>query len=77
MGIERRIKTFEKLDGSARLFIMERDDGLCRFFGERLADECGETFWEPCDFSGLYGSALEAERAAGSEVSWLRDQISN
>jgi hypothetical protein len=76
MAKEYCIKTIEKRDGSAKLFIMKRDDGLYRFVGERLAEEFGETYWEPCDFSGVYQSADDAERAAEKEVLWLRDQIS-
>jgi hypothetical protein len=76
MAKEHCIKTIEKRDGSARLFIMERDDGLYRFTGEKLAEELGETYWEPCNSSGLYQSADAAERAAEKEVLWLRDQIS-
>jgi|EndMetStandDraft_8_1072994.scaffolds.fasta_scaffold563545_2 hypothetical protein len=77
MAKEPCIKTIEKRDGSAKLFIMERDDGLYRFVGEKLlAEKLGETYWEPCDFSGLYQSADAAERAAEKEVLWLRDQIS-
>ena len=77
MAKERRIKTIEKRDGSAKLFVMERDDGFYRFVGERLAEELGETYREPCDSSGLYQSADAAERAAEKEVPWLRDQISS
>ena len=75
MAKERCIKSIEKRDGDAKLFIMERDDGLYRFVAERLAEELGETYWEPCDSSGLYQSADAAERAAEKEVLWLRDQI--
>ena len=71
MTIERRIKAIERADGRARLFILERDDGLYRFEGETEIERQGDTFWRQTDISGLYGSAAEAERAALSEVLWL------
>lgn len=76
MAIERRIKTIERDNGTARLFIIERDDGCFRFEGEAEFDEDGELYWVPCDISGIYASAEDAERAARNEVLWLRDQTS-
>ena len=77
MAVERRIKTIERDNGKARLFIMARDDGCYRFDGEAEFEEDGETYRAPCDISGLYATADDAERAAEHEVLWLRDQISN
>ena len=76
MAIEHRIKTLERRDGKARLFIIERDDGCFRFEGETELEEDGYVFWSPSDVSGLYASAYEAERSARREVAWLRDQTS-
>ena len=76
MAIERRIKTIERENGAARLFIIERDDGCFRFEGEAKVEEDGELYWAPCDISGIYESAEEAERSARKEVLWLRDQTS-
>jgi hypothetical protein len=73
MARERRIKTIEHPNGKARLFILERDDGLYRFEGEREAEELGEYYWEPCDMSGLYQSADAAEQEARREIPWLRE----
>ena len=79
MTAERRIRTLERSDGKARLFIIERDDGLYRFQGEReiIGDEWEGMHWDACDHSGLYGSADEAEQTAHRDVLWLRDEISN
>ena len=76
MAVERRIKTIERSDGRARLFIIERDDGRYRFEGEAevVGDEFEGIDWAPCDMSGLYESAEAAERAAYRDVLWLRDQ---
>jgi hypothetical protein len=74
---ERRIKAIERADGKARLFIIERDDGLYRFEGEAEQEEDGYSFVAPCDFSGLYESAEAAEREARATVPWLRRQNSN
>jgi len=76
MAIERRIKTIERPDGKARVFIIERDDGCFRFEGEAEFDEDGEVYWAPCDISGIYPSADSAEKSARVEVLWLRDQTS-
>jgi len=79
MAVERRIRTIQRADGKARLFIIERDDGCYRFEGEAEQDD-GDghgPYWPPCDISGLYASAEDAERAARTDVLWLRNQISN
>jgi hypothetical protein len=76
MSRETRIKTIERADGKARLFFYRRDDGLYRFEGEAEQEEDGEFFVAPCDFSGLYKTAEEAERAAETDVLWLSRQLS-
>ena len=75
MSNERRIKTIERSDGKARLFIYERADGLYRFEGESEQEEDGEVFVAPSDFSGLYESAEAAEQAASMNIFWLRRQL--
>jgi hypothetical protein len=75
MSKEHRIKTIERADGKARLFIFQRDDGLFRFEGESEREEDVEVFVAPCDFSGLYKTAEEAEQAAQVDVLWLRRQL--
>ena len=79
MAVERRIKTIEREDGNARLFIIERDDGRYRFEGEMQVDDQDGfgPYCSPCDISGLYVSAEAAERAAYREVLWLRDRVAN
>jgi hypothetical protein len=77
VAVERRIKTIERPDGKARLFIIERSDGLYRFEGEAEEDDGDGPFWLPCDISGLYSGAAEAEQAAYRDVLWLRDQNSD
>ena len=74
MAIERRMKMLERADGKARIFIIERNDGLFRFEGEAEMECDGDIYWGPCDISGCYASAEEAERAAHHEVLWLRDK---
>jgi hypothetical protein len=72
------VKTFERADGKARLFIVRRKDGLFRFEGEREVKEpiYGD-YWTPCDLSGLFQTAEETEREARISIPWLREQISN
>jgi hypothetical protein len=72
------VKKFERADGKARLFIMEREDGLFSFEGEREEQETRyETrHWTPCDAGGLFPTAEAAEREARKSISWLRDQDS-
>jgi len=69
------IKTFERADGKARLFILERDDGFYMFQGESEQEDDGYTFWAPSDCSGLYDSAKTAEREAVGLVPWLKRQL--
>jgi hypothetical protein len=76
MSGETCIKTIERADGKARLFFFRRDDGLYRFESEAEQEEDGEFFIAPCDFSGLYQTVEEAERAAAIDVLWLRRQLS-
>jgi hypothetical protein len=57
--------------------IMQRDDRLYRFVGEAVVEEDRDRFWTPCEFSGLYQSAEDTQRAARQLVLWLRDQNSN
>jgi hypothetical protein len=77
MSKERRLKTIERSDGKARLFILERDDGLFRFEGEAEQEEDGYVFWAPCDISGLYQTADAAEQDARRMIPWLRNQTSS
>lgn len=39
VATERRIRTIDRKDGKARLFIVEREDGLFRFEGEAEIDD--------------------------------------
>ena len=41
------IKSFEREDGKARLFILAREDGLYMFDGQEAIEENGETVWVP------------------------------
>jgi hypothetical protein len=77
MSKERRIKTIERSDGKARLFILARDDGLFRFEGESEQGEDGDVFWALSESSGLYESAEGAEHEARRTVPWLRDESSD
>jgi hypothetical protein len=76
MAVETRVKTIERPDRKARLFIISRDDGCYRFGGEKETEVDGYALWKPCDISGLYSTADDAERAAHHEVLWLRDLYS-
>jgi quercetin dioxygenase-like cupin family protein len=75
MATENVIKTFERHDGKARIFIVRRGDGLFSFRGESEQEEDGETFWAPSNQGGIYGSAEEAEIGAISQVPWLHQQL--
>jgi hypothetical protein len=77
MSKERRIKTIQRSDGKARLFILARDDGLFRFEGESEQEEDGDVFWALSEASGLYESAERAEHEARRTVPWLRDENSD
>jgi hypothetical protein len=73
MAREIRLKTIERPDGKARIFIIARDDGLFRYVGEvEDHDEFAGTFWRPCDMSGLYETPEAAEADARNEVPWLK-----
>ncbi len=72
MAKEIRIKTIERPDGKARIYIIARDDALFRYTGEAEFNEDGETYWAPSTGSGLYETPEDAERAAYDEVDWLK-----
>jgi hypothetical protein len=76
--IRREIKTFDRPDGKRRLAIIERTDGCFEFIedGEQYEDYIKEYYRAPCYFSGIYGTAEEAERDARLIIPWLRE-ISN
>ena len=78
MAMERRIRTFDRSDRKARLYIVERDDGLYRCEGEAEGDDADGfgPYWTPSEVSGLYASEAEAEAAARRDVLWFRDQPS-
>jgi hypothetical protein len=71
------VREFVSADGSRRLAIFRRPDGLFGFAGERLTTENGDTFWEPCDGSGIYQTFDAAERAAVAEITWFGNENSN
>jgi hypothetical protein len=75
MANERCIKTIERADGKARLFIFGRDDGRYRYEGEAEQQEDGDVFVAPDGVSGLFESAEAAEQNAAVEVPWLRRQL--
>jgi len=68
------IKMIERADGKARVYILERNDGLYEYGGEAeiVGNEYEGIYWSPTEQSGLYASAEEAERAAFEDVPWLR-----
>jgi len=76
MAAYQRIKTFERADGKARLFILEQD-GRCKFSGEIEIEEDGLTFWVPAYPSGIYESVSAAESAARIDAPWINEQNSN
>jgi hypothetical protein len=67
------IRTIERADGKARVYILERNDGLYEYRGEAeiVGDEYEGIYWSPTEHSGLCASADEAERNARDEVPWL------
>lgn len=69
------IKVIERPNGKAKVYILERDDGLYEYRGYAEFDEDGYVYWGPAEMSGLHDTAESAERDAFSEVPWLR-QIS-
>ena len=68
------VQEFVSKDGLSRLAIYKRPDGLFGYAGERLTTEDGETFWEPCDLSGVHETAEAAERNARAEIPWFRSE---
>jgi hypothetical protein len=68
------IKTIERADGKARVYILERNDGLYEYRGEveLVGNEYESIYWSPAERSGLYASAEEATRGAFDDVPWLR-----
>lgn len=76
MAIERQVTVIVSPEGTIRILIMERADGLYRFVVERSARERGKTFWEPLHFSGLYQTVSEAEQAARQGMPWTSGRIS-
>jgi hypothetical protein len=68
------VKVIDRADGKARVYILERKDGLYEYRGEAeiVGDEYEGIYWAPTEFSGLHASADDAERAAFNEVPWLR-----
>jgi hypothetical protein len=71
----REIKRFERPDGKRSLTIFERDDGCYAFVedGEQYEGYVKEYYWAPIHFSGIYGTAEEAERDARLMTPWLRE----
>lgn len=69
---EIRIKTIERSDGKARIYIVARDDALFRYEGEMEVEEDGDVFWQPSNISGLFETPEEAEADARDEVPWLK-----
>jgi hypothetical protein len=71
----RGIKTFERPDGRARLFIFVRDDGLYEYRAEAEDGNGGHACWTETDISGLFDTAARAEADAAASVCWLRIMI--
>jgi hypothetical protein len=69
------IKTFERNDGKARLFILARDDGFYSFDGFEEVEEDGYTFLRLVGNSGIYETANLAECEAISLTPWLKRQM--
>jgi hypothetical protein len=73
------IKTCERADGKARLYILARNDGLYEYQAEVevVGDEFEGIYWAPAEGSGLYATAEETERDAFARVPWLRQDKAN
>lgn len=71
------LRTFERLDGKARLHILKRHDGLYEFRGEAECDEDGDTYWAPTEISGLYQFLEAVEQDAILSVPWLHAMMMN
>ena len=72
MSKEQPVKTLTRDDGQRRVLVMHRADGLFRFVEEKRSSGRGETFWEPCQWSGLFNTLELAEDEAQSTILWLR-----
>jgi hypothetical protein len=72
MAKEIRIKTIERPDGKARVYILARDDALFRYEGEAEMELDGYTYWGKSAGSGLFETAEDAEENAYDEVDWLK-----
>lgn len=71
------LKQFNSADGLHMLVIFQRPDGYFGFAGEKFTEKDGYTFWKPSEISGIYETALAAERAALADVAWLHNDVSN
>lgn len=71
------VREFVSADGSQRLAIVKRPDGLFCYVGQRLTTDDGDTYWEPNVESGIYESAEAAERAVIAELTWFRNEVPN
>jgi hypothetical protein len=72
----KRIKVIYRADKKAKVYIIERNDGLYEYTAEAEThdDEYENGYWSITDVSGLFASAAEAEQAAYDDVVWLRQQ---
>jgi hypothetical protein len=73
-------KRIDRADGKRSVTITAREDGLYQYeeWGEDFEDLRGiglsiERIWVPFAFSGVFGSAEDAERDARLTVQWLRE----
>jgi hypothetical protein len=66
----------ERADGTAKVYIFERDDGLYQYSGETeiQGNEEERVYWKPTHRSGIYASDDEAERVAFDNIPWLCQQ---
>jgi len=72
----KEIKNIASPDGKHRVAIIARDDGCYHFMEEaesRDEEISKAVYWAPTYFSGIYGTAEEAERDARLIVPWLRE----
>jgi hypothetical protein len=72
----RPIKTLMRADRKARVLILLRDDGFYMFQAEYYLEDEGYTCWLGTSTipSGIFDSAVKAEREAIRCVPWLRRQ---
>jgi hypothetical protein len=73
----KQIKRLESQDSRWRMTVVLSPNNLFRFTEDEQVHDDGYTYWSQCYMSGVYASADEAERAARSELPWLRDRKSN